>query len=168
MSRNPEFHPGDLPSDEQPDEPLTHPWRSHRPTGPVAPGSTLVGPLTLNTFTAEAAALITARAYGHCEILAPACLYQQHALISRRSTSLARDQHASPIAGIAACTNCIELIEHTERQTAIHLGYIAAAHMDLATHPVYWRQQRWVSLDHFGYLTDRQHGRHQVGWARTA
>lgn len=162
MSRNPELHPGDLPPDEQPAAPLAHPWRSHRPA--PAYSSIPVGPLTVNTFTDEAAALITARAYGHCEIMAPACLYQQHALISRRSMSLTRGLLASPVAGLAACANCIELIEHTEQQTAMHLGYIAAARLDLAAHPVYWRQQHWVRLDHFGSLIGRQ----LSDWARTA
>ncbi|MFA4085194.1 hypothetical protein ONA92_26230 [Mycobacteroides salmoniphilum] len=46
MSRNPEFHPGHLPTPEQPAELLTHPWRRRRPAA-------------TDTFTGEAAALVS-------------------------------------------------------------------------------------------------------------
>lgn len=109
-----------------------------------------VGPLSCGVLAPAAAELITARASGHCEIMAPACLYQQHAIYSRHGAKPHPNQ--SPADGIAVCCNCLELIEATDRATARRLGYLATARLDPARIEVYWRQQHWVLLDHFGQL----------------
>lgn len=109
-----------------------------------------VGPLSCGVLAPAAAELITARASGHCEIMAPACLYQQHAIYSRHGSTPHPNQ--SPADGIAVCHNCLELIEATDRATARRLGYLAPARLDPARIEVYWRQQHWVLLDHFGQL----------------
>lgn len=109
-----------------------------------------VGPLSCGALAPAATELITARASGHCEIMAPACLYQQHAIYSRHGSTPHPNQ--SPADGIAVCHNCLELIEATDRATARRLGYLATARLDPARIEVYWRQQHWVLLDHFGQL----------------
>lgn len=116
--------------------------------------SAAVQTLLVNQATPAAAALITARASGHCEILAPACHLSQQLIFTRRHHSLAAGEVSSPADGIAACENCAELIEHTDIATAISLGYVTLDHHSNATWPVYWRQQRWVTLDHFGHLAN--------------
>lgn len=115
--------------------------------GPSAAVQTLI----ISQATPAAAAMITARSSGHCEILAPACHLSQQLIFTRRHHSLAPGEVSSPADAIAACENCAELIEHTDIATAISLGYITTHHSN-ATWPVYWRQQRWVTLDHFGHL----------------
>ncbi|MBN7567111.1 hypothetical protein ACM0AZ_25105 [Mycobacteroides abscessus subsp. massiliense] len=51
------------------------------------------------------------------------------------------------------------------RNPEFHPGHLPPDEQpdESVAHPPYWRQQRWVSLDHFGSLTDRQRR-----WARTA
>lgn len=118
--------------------------------------STAVQTLMVNQATPAAAALITARASGHCEILAPACHLSQQLIFTRRHHTLpATGEVSSPADAIAACENCAELIEHTDIATAISLGYITTDRHSNATWPVYWRQQRWVTLDHFGHLANQ-------------
>ena len=71
-----------------------------------------VGKLLTTSPRPAIAAQITARASGHCEIMAPACTYSQAAIFSRRRRANPRPL-ASPADAIAACHNCIELIEHS-------------------------------------------------------
>lgn len=93
------------------------------------------------------AALISARASGHCEILAPACTLQQAVIFSRRRRNLTAGELSSPADGIAACHNCIDLIEHTDIPTAMDLGYLVDPRCTTSTTAVLWRQHRWVYLD---------------------
>lgn len=96
---------------------------------------------------------ITARASGHCEIMAPACTYEQAVIFSRR-----RRQHprplGSPADAIAACRNCIDLIEHTDIPTALDLGYNVDPRSTTSTTAMLWRQHRWVFPDTHGRLHD--------------
>lgn len=115
--------------------------------------SPLVGALPVHQLPAAAAAMVTARASGHCEILAPACLLVQHLIFTRRpqGTPLPPD---SPASALAACANCAELIEHTDAATAARYGYITNTRQPITSWPVYWRQRRWVTLGNFGELIE--------------
>ncbi|KMV22051.1 hypothetical protein ACT16_13045 [Mycobacterium heckeshornense] len=117
--------------------------------------SAAVQTLLVNQASPAAAALITARASAHCEILAPACHLTQQLIFTRRHHSLPTAQVSSPADRIAACEHCTELIEHTHIATTINLRYITTDHHSNATRPVYWRQQRWITLDHFGHLANQ-------------
>lgn len=111
-----------------------------------------VGSLLCGRLTPAAAELVTSRASGHCEIMAPACLYQQHAVFSRCESTRTQPADLSPADGLVVCRNCLELIEATDRRTARKLGYLTAAHTDPARVQVYWRQRHWMLLNHFGQL----------------
>lgn len=97
------------------------------------------------------AALITARASGHCEIMAPACTYTQTAVFPRRRRR-AISILSSPAEALAACANCIDLIEHTALPTALDLGYILDPRSCASTVALWWRQRHWVHLDTRGRL----------------
>jgi hypothetical protein len=113
-----------------------------------------VGTLLLATPAPAIAALITARASGHCEIMAPACTYQQAAIFSRRRRTVTTRDLASPADGIAACHNCIDLIEHTDIPTAMDLGYLVDPRTTTSTTAMLWRQHRWAYLDTRGHIHD--------------
>ncbi len=116
-----------------------------------APAS-LVSVLPVLNVTAAAAALVAARASGHCEIMAPACLFRQQLIFTRRYDLGAGTAADSPAEALAACGNCADLIEHTDLHTALQLGYITTVEHPSPGAPVFWRQHRWVLLDHFGHL----------------
>lgn len=113
-----------------------------------------VGRLLLASPPPATAALISARASAHCEIMAPACTYQQAAIFSRRRRNNTARDLTSPADGIAACHNCIDLIEHTDIPTAMDLGYLVDPRGTTSTTAVLWRQHRWVYLDTRGHLHD--------------
>lgn len=113
-----------------------------------------VGTLLLATPAPAIAALITARASGHCEVMAPACTYQQAAIFSRRRRTVTPRDLASPADGIAACHNCIDLIEHTDIPTAMDLGYLVDPRTTTSTTAMLWRQHRWAYLDTRGHIHD--------------
>lgn len=110
-----------------------------------------VGKLRTDSPVPAVAALITARCSGHCEIMAPACTYQQSAIFSRRRRA-ARTTLSSPADAVAACHNCIDLIEHTDTPTALDLGYIVDPRSCTSTTAMLWRQHRWTYLDAQGRL----------------
>ncbi|WP_197048071.1 WhiB family transcriptional regulator [Mycobacterium paragordonae] len=110
-----------------------------------------VGKLCTAAPPAQLAALITARAAGHCEIMAPACTYQQSAIFTRRRAA-SPTPLGSPADALAACRNCIDLIEHTATPTALDLGYIVDPRSCTSTVALLWRQHRWVYLDTRGRL----------------
>jgi hypothetical protein len=114
---------------------------------------TRVGRLPVNELSPTAAAMVTARASGHCEILAPACLLDQQLIVTRRAQGAAAPPD-SPASGLAACHHCAELIEQTDPHTALRYGYITDHRQPVTSWPVYWRQRRWVLLSHFGQLID--------------
>jgi len=139
----------DLPAKQH----LLQPTTSLRPVAtPRRRRAARIGPLPVNELPSAAAALVTARASGHCEILAPACLLVQHLIFTRRpqGSLLPPD---SPAAALAACRSCLDVIEHTDPDTALRYGYITTTRIPIASWPVYWRQRRWVVLNHFGELT---------------
>lgn len=138
----PTTHAADAPA------PMT---RARRPRGTRR---IRVGSLLPATPPPAIAALITARASGHCEIMAPACTYQQAAIFSRRRRSVTLRDLASPADGIAACGNCIDLIEHTDIPTALDLGYLVDPRCTTSTTAMLWRQHRWVYLDTRGHIHD--------------
>jgi hypothetical protein len=146
--------------------PSTGPKHSHR-QAITAPATTIgspphpgrrsrVGTLVIAAPTPAIAAQITARASGNCEIMAPACTYQQGALFSRRRGAAPRPL-SSPADAIAACPNCIELIEHTDTPTALDLGYIVDPRSCTSTTAMLWRQHRWVFLDTHGRIHHTGH-----------
>ncbi|WP_074243415.1 WhiB family transcriptional regulator [Mycobacteroides abscessus] len=129
--------------------PASHPRLPAR-TAPSA--ASLVSVLPIMNVTASAAALVAVRASGHCEIMAPACLLRQQLIFTRRHDLGSAVSADSPAEAIAACENCADLIEHTDLHTALQLGYITSAEHPSPAAPVFWRQHRWVLLDHFGHL----------------
>ena len=138
------------PVDHQPVTPSVTPAARYGPR----PGRRVrVGKLLITTPVPLIAAQITARASGHCEIMAPACRYQQAAIFSRRRRAHPRPL-ASPADAIAACRNCIELIEHTDIPTALDLGYLVDPRSTTSTTAMLWRQHRWVFLDTHGRVHD--------------
>lgn len=129
------------------------------PSLPVAPRSpgrrTLVGALLKTPPPAPIAALITARASGNCEIMAPACTYQQAVIFTRRRRAASSARQLRTAAdGIAACRNCVDLIEHTDLPTALDLGYLVDARTPASITVMLWRQHRWVYLDTRGHIQD--------------
>lgn len=132
---------------------LLPPPTRHRLSARTAPAAaSLVSVLPILNVSAAAAAMVAARASGHCEIMAPACLLRQQLIFMRRH-DLGFDSAAdSPAEAIAACENCADLIEHTDLRTALQLGYVTSAEHPSPSAPVFWRQHRWVLLDHFGHL----------------
>lgn len=119
------------------------------PTRAVRPRR--VGALCTSPAPPTIAALITARASAHCEIMAPACTYTQTAIFSRRRTGTP-SQLSSPAEAVAACANCIDLIEHTALPIALDLGYIVNARSCASTVALWWRQRHWIHLDTRGGL----------------
>lgn len=116
----------------------------------VPAAARLVSVLPVHNIAGAAAALVAARASGHCEIMAPACLLRQQLIFTRRQDLDVPAE--SPAEALAACENCADLIEHTDLHTALQLGYVTAAGHPSPIAPVFWRQRRWVLLDHFGHL----------------
>jgi hypothetical protein len=57
---------------------------------PTPSRRTRVGTLPVNELPPNAAAMVTARASGHCEILAPACLLHQQLIFTRRPQGAAQ------------------------------------------------------------------------------
>lgn len=110
-----------------------------------------VGTLLIAPPPQPIAAPITARASGNCEIMAPACTYHQAVIFSRRRGATSKPL-GSPADGIAACRNCLELIEHTDLPTALDLGYLVDPRQATSTAAMLWRQHRWVYLDTRGHL----------------
>lgn len=110
-----------------------------------------VGRLCTTAPPPQLAALVAARASGHCEIMAPACTYAQSAIFTRRRGAVP-DTLSSPADAVVACANCIDLIERTELPTALDLGYLVDARTASTAVAMYWRQHRWVYLDTRGRL----------------
>jgi hypothetical protein len=134
-------------------------------TPPQRARQTRVGALPVNELSPNAAAMVTARASGHCEILAPACLLDQQLIFTRRPQGVAQPPD-SPAAALAACHNCAELIEQTDPQTALRYGYITDNRQPVTSWPLYWRQRRWVLLSHFGQLIDHPKQPSSIGQLR--
>lgn len=138
------------PADGPPDTP-------HEPTPsppPIPPARrTRVGKLLTAPPPAAISAQITARASGNCEIMAPACTYAQRAIFSRRRRAVIT-AFITPADALAACLNCIDLIEHTDIPTALDLGYLVDPRSCMSTTAVLWRQHRWVHLDTRGRIHD--------------
>lgn len=114
---------------------------------------TRVGALLITPPPAPIAAQITARASGHCEIMAPACTYQQAVIFSRRRRAESgKRQWRSAADGIAACRNCVDLIEYSDVPTVLDLGYLVDARTPTPITAMLWRQDRWVYLDTRGRI----------------
>jgi hypothetical protein len=143
--------------DPDTDSPHADPLSSgaiHRQFGRPPGRRTCVGTL-LTSAPAAIAVQITARASGHCEVMAPACTYQQALIFFRRRRAAESPRRfSSPADGIAACRNCVDLIEHTDIPTALDLGYLVDARTPTSVSAVLWRQHRWVYLDIRGRIHD--------------
>ncbi|ASL12237.1 WhiB family transcriptional regulator (plasmid) [Mycobacterium europaeum] len=149
-----------LPAQPPPDtksldlQPVTPPAAVPAATRAARPGRRVrVRKLLIAAPAPAIAQQITARASGHCEIMAPACTYEQAAIFSRRRRAHPHTL-GSPADAIAACRNCIDLIEHTDIPTALDLGYLVDPRSTTSTTPMLWRQHRWVFLDTHGHLHD--------------
>lgn len=130
------------------------PQAPHSPTPcpqPMPGRRTRVGKLLIAPPPAAISAQITARASGNCEIMAPACTYAQRAIFSRRRRAVITAL-ITPADALAACLNCIDLIEHTDIPTALDLGYLVDPRSCMSTTAVLWRQRRWVYLDTRGRI----------------
>ena len=97
----------------------------------------------------SAAALITARAAGHCEILTTDCRFTLETIVARSPTRSEPLRRASE--GFASCTPCRQNLAGLERQLAHRLGYQIPAGTDPADVAFYWRQQHWCYLDDAGH-----------------
>ena len=86
--------------------------------------------------------------------MAPACTYQQALIFGRRRRTETPRRFGSPADGIAACRNCLDLIEHTDLPTALDLGYLVDSRSPTSVTAVLWRQHRWVYLDIRGRIHD--------------
>ena len=96
-----------------------------------------------------AAAVITARSSGHCEIMAPDCLLGLEAIASRiRGQSWQELPDAA--AGYAVCRSCQAAVTRMEPRLSHQLGYLVDNPTNAATVPFYWRQSRWMRLDSAG------------------
>jgi hypothetical protein len=126
----------------------------HRQFGRPPGRRSCVGKLLTTTPPPAIAAQITARASGHCEVMAPACTYQQALIFGRRRRTETPRRFGSPADGIAACRNCLDLIEHTDLPTALDLGYLVDSRSPTSVTAVLWRQHRWVYLDIRGRIHD--------------
>ena len=137
--------------DPSPTESVAHQAPVTPPTAMRAARVRRVGALCTAGAPPVVPALITARASGHCEIMAPACTYTQSAVFTRRRGG-ARSPLSSPAEAVAGCANCIDLIEHTALPTALDLGYILDPRSCASTVALWWRQRHWVHFDTRGRL----------------
>lgn len=115
-----------------------------QPVTPPAAHALRPGPrvrVRIRLATSSAATIaqqITAATSGRCEIMVPACTYEQSAVFSRR-----RRAHKRPLGSSA-----------TDIPTALDLGYLVDPR-SITTATAVWRQHRRVYLDHTGHLHDR-------------
>lgn len=117
------------------------------------PRRTRLGALLTTPPPPAIAAPITARASGHCEIMAPACTYGQAVIFSRRRRAQRDNRELGSAADdIAACRNCVDLIEHTDVPTVLDLGYLVDARTPTSITAMLWRQHRRVYLDTRGRI----------------
>lgn len=132
----------------------TIPPKSALPAQPKRSRLRRVGTLPRVAPDAAIAAQITARASGNCEIFSTVCTFQQDAIFFRRRranlTSLATAADA-----LAACSECIGLIEYSGLPSALDLGYIVDPRSCTTTVALLWRQHRWVYLDTHGRMHDQ-------------
>jgi hypothetical protein len=100
---------------------------------------------------APAAALITARASGHCEVMLDGCRYTGDVLLSRIT---GRPDPDSPTAahGFLACDPCRSRLEQPGRIATLELGYRLHSPTEVYTTAFFWRQSRWAILDPGGRL----------------
>lgn len=151
------LEPAPPPAPAQPRQPSTTADRRPSPRTERRGRRVRVGKLYPAAPVPAVTALITARASGHCEIMAPACTYQQSIVFSRRRYPVSAAELASPADGLAACPNCVDLIEHTDIPTALDLGYLVDRRASTSTTAVFWRQHRWAYLDTRGLIHDINH-----------
>jgi len=94
----------------------------------------------------SAAAAITARSSGHCEIMAPNCSLRLDSVASRihnRAITPRSDQAS----GYAVCWQCHSSVARMDSQLARKLGYRVDSESEAVRVPFYWRQTHWVLLD---------------------
>jgi hypothetical protein len=94
----------------------------------------------------SAAAAITARSSGRCEIMAPNCSLRLDSVASRihnRAITPRSDQAS----GYAVCWQCHSSVERMDSQLARKLGYRVDSESEAVRVPFYWRQTHWVLLD---------------------
>ncbi|MCB0937442.1 WhiB family transcriptional regulator [Mycobacterium sp. 4D054] len=125
---------------------------SHRPLvrSPVRPESPPPAGVRCST-PAPAAALVWARASGHCEIMAPDCRLTADSLESRLGEPPGKDT-ASTL--FAACVRCANSIASLDPKLARRLGYRVCSRDRAPDAPFLWRQQHWVILNTDGACGD--------------
>jgi hypothetical protein len=102
---------------------------------------------------APPAALIRARASGHCEVLLDGCRFTGDIVLSR----LTGDGEPDPPTaahGFLACDPCRTRLTEPARIAVDELGYRVPSPAAAAQVPFFWRQTRWVLLDPGGRLLD--------------
>jgi hypothetical protein len=109
-------------------QPVSDIWRAAKPT---------------------AAALITARSSGHCEIMAPDCSLRLDTIACRipggGSTRL-----SSAADGYAVCRRCQLTLRCIDSRLARKLGFLVEQDEVAAEVPFYWRETHWVHFDPAG------------------
>ena len=100
---------------------------------------------------APAAALITARASGHCEIMLDGCRYTGDTVLSR-VTGSAEPDVPTAAHGFLACDPCRSRLQQPGRIATHELGYRLHSPTAVYTTAFFWRQSRWVTLDPGGRL----------------
>ena len=99
------------------------------------------------------AALITARASGHCELMTTECSYRLEVIINRRTGR----EDAAPInaaTGYGVCRYCRSVLRDVDARLQLRLGYLVPTPTPCERAPFYWRQHRWAVFDQHGSSTE--------------
>lgn len=101
---------------------------------------------------ARIAAMVTARASGHCEVVSDGCSLAMDRQISRLPGRLSTES-ASAAELFGACRSCAEVIGGTW-EFARSSGFVVDPAQPAASAPFRWRNVRWVLLGPHGELTE--------------
>lgn len=137
---------------------IAHDLETESRLAPPEPPAALPEPVPLTTTLrgrgatrsiCSPAALIAARASGHCEVMTAQCGLGYDAIVSRLTGPRARV--SSPAEGFAACRHCARTLRDADQAFLVRCGYRCPPR-EANLVPFYWRQCRWVLLDGSGEL----------------
>jgi hypothetical protein len=97
--------------------------------------------------------VISARSWGHCEVMTPVCRYTFDTLASRIPGRRGWDATEASSA-YAVCRPCQWALSITQERLLRRLGYLVDPPRRPAFTPLYWRQARWVYLDGGSTIVD--------------
>jgi hypothetical protein len=97
----------------------------------------------------SAAALITARSSGHCEIMAPDCSLRLDT-IAARIPGCAATRLPTAADGYAVCRRCLLTLRCVDSRLTRKLGFRVEHDEVAADVAFYWRQTHWVRFDPAG------------------